>query len=364
MNQTQTNLSAIARDDVADLARGAAILGTGGGGDPHIGALMALEAIERHGPVQLVAPADVPAQAAVFSIAMMGAPTVMVEKLPAVDQFTNAVEALATYLGRQPTHIVCMEAGGVNSTIPVVTAARMGLPLIDGDFMGRAFPELQMVTASLYGIAASPMSITDDKGNAGIFTTVSNLWTERLARAATVEMGASAIVSLYPMTGAQAAQSAVAGTLSLCVRLGRAVRQARADLADPVAQVARELGGRVVYQGKVVDIVRRTTAGFARGEATFQGVGPDLGTVVEMSFQNENIVVVRDGQVVATAPDLIIGLEADTGEPITTEGLRFGHRLALVVAPCDERWQTPAGLDLVGPRYFGYDIDPVRWNTH
>ena len=40
--------------DLEDIATGGAILGTGGGGDPYVGKLMAQEAIRRHGPVALV----------------------------------------------------------------------------------------------------------------------------------------------------------------------------------------------------------------------------------------------------------------------------------------------------------------------
>jgi DUF917 family protein len=323
---------------------------------------MALEALEVNGPVELIAPAELPDEAQVLPVAMMGAPTVMVEKLPSVDQFTVAVKALGQYLGVEATHIACMEAGGVNSTIPIVAAAQLGLPLLDGDFMGRAFPELQMVTATLFGIPATPMSITDDKGNAGIFNTVSNLWAEKLARVVTVEMGASSIISLYPMRGHQAKQAAVGNTLSLCIRLGRAVREARAAHADPVKAVADALGGRLLHLGKAVDVVRRTTAGFARGEAKLAGLEANAGTTLTVNFQNEHIIATRDGVVLATAPDLLICLDMDTGEPITTEAMRFGHRIALIAAPCDSRWQTPEGIDLVGPRYFGYDLAPVRWN--
>ncbi|MDR1427930.1 MAG: DUF917 domain-containing protein [Bifidobacteriaceae bacterium] len=356
------NVDQITGANIADLARGAAILGTGGGGDPYIGQLMALEALQTRGPVKLVPPSDLPANAQVLPVAMMGAPTVMVEKLPSVDQFVVAVEALARYLDVEPTHVACMEAGGVNSTIPIVAAAEMGLPLIDGDFMGRAFPELQMVTATLFGIPTTPMSITDDKGNAGLFSTVSNLWAERLARVVTVEMGAASIISLYPMNGAQAAQAAVPGTLSLCVELGRAVRTARADLRDPVLAVGEVLGGRAIHAGKVTDVVRRTTSGFARGEARIAGIGAYEGAVLTLNFQNEHIIAKRGGTILATAPDLLVCLDIDTGEPVTTEGMRFGHRLAIVAAPCDDRWHTPEGIALVGPRYFGYDTDPVRWN--
>src|SRR3712207_4717927 len=160
---------------------------------------------------------------------MMGAPTVMVEKIPSAEQVGSAVTALAQYLGRTATHVACIEAGGVNSTIPFVAAAQLGLPVVDGDGMGRAFPELQMVLPTLSGIAATPMSIADEKGNVGVLTTVDNRSAESLARSLTITMGCAAIISNYAMTGAQARESLVAGTLSLCARIGHRLAQVRAE---------------------------------------------------------------------------------------------------------------------------------------
>ena len=80
---------------------------------------------------------------------------------------------------------------------------------------------------------------------------------------------------------------------------------------------------------------------------------------MEIQFQNENLVATRSGEAVATVPDLIIVLEAESGQPITTEELRYGYRVVVIGAPCDRRWRTTAGLELVGPRYFGYEIDYV-----
>src|SRR3954452_21144192 len=280
----------IGSDDLVDLARGAAVLGTGGGGDPHVGRLLAEAALREHGPVTLVDVDEVPEDAVVLPVAMMGAPTVMVEKLPSADQVATAVEALARYLGRTPTHLACIEAGGVNSTIPFVAAAQLGLPLVDGDGMGRAFPELQMVLPTLAGIAATPMAIVDEKGNRGVLHTIDNHWAERLARTATIEMGCSAIVSLYAMTGAQVRQGFAAGTLSLCVALGRDIDRARREHRDPVTAVVDRLRGRVVHTGKVVDIARRTATGFAPGEGTVEGVGEVAGSSMLLHFQNEHLV--------------------------------------------------------------------------
>jgi DUF917 family protein len=74
-------------------------------------------------------------------------------------------------------------------------------------------------------------------------------------------------------------------------------------------------------------------------------------------------MAVRGGVVEVTTPDLIVVLDTDTGEPVTTEALRFGHRVTVLAAPTDERWHSPGGIALVGPRYFGYDTDPVRFDA-
>ena len=350
----------ITEADLDDLAAGAAILGTGGGGDPHIGRLLAGAAVRAHGPVRVTPLDRVPDDAATVMVAMMGAPTVMVEKLPSIEQVAAAVRALARYLGVEFTHVVCAEAGGVNALVPVVAAAQLGLPVIDADGMGRAFPELQMVIPTLYGVTATPMAIADEKGNQGVFDTVDNHWAERLARSATIDMGCSAMISLFPMNGEQARKALVPGTLSLCAELGRLVREERAAHRDPVAAVTERLGGVELFHGKVVDVSRRTEGGFARGEAVLDGLGGCTGERMELRFQNENLVAERDGTVVASVPDLICVLDAEAGTAITTETLRYGQRVRVIAAPCDPRWHGPEGLALVGPRYFGYDHDPVR----
>jgi DUF917 family protein len=352
-------LREVSERDLDDLAVGAAVLGTGGGGNPYIGKLLAKQAIRRHGPVRLVSVDEVPDEALVVPAGMMGAPTVMVEKLPRGDEIVRAFLALQDYLGRPITHVACAEAGGLNSTTPFAVAAKLGIPLVDCDGMGRAFPEIQMDTPTLYGISATPMALADEKGNTAVIETIDNRWTERLARSITIDMGATAMIALYSMTGRQVKEAMVSGTLSLAQELGRLIREARAVHGDPVQAIVDRLRGHRLFRGKIADVQRRTETGFARGEARVEGTDGDKGTELVVRFQNEHLVALRDGEIAATVPDLIIVLDAETGEPITTEELRYGYRLTVLAAPCDERWRTPAGLELVGPLYFGYDVEYV-----
>jgi uncharacterized protein len=361
-------LRRVGEQQLEDLAVGAAVLGTGGGGNPYIGKLLAKRAIREYGEVELVSVDEVDDDAFVVPSAMMGAPTVMIEKLPRGDEIVRAFEALRDFVGRPVTHTVSIEAGGLNSTTPFAVAAQLRIPLVDADGMGRAFPEIQMVTPTMYGVSATPMSIADDKGNAAIIQTVDNRWTERLARSITIDMGCSSMIALYAMDGRTVKEALVPGTISLAEELGRLIRETRAAHGDAVSAVVERLGGFHVFTGKIADVARRTETGFARGDARIEGTGDYAGSILEVRFQNEHLVALRDGEIVVSVPDLIVVLDAETGEPITTEELRYGFRVTVIATPCDRRWRTDAGLELAGPRYFGYEIDYVpveeRFGAH
>jgi DUF917 family protein len=262
-------------------------------------------------------------------------------------------------LGRKIDATMSAEAGGANSTVPFIVAARLGLPLVDADGMGRAFPEIQMVTFTLHGISATPMAMADEKGNSTILHTIDNRWTETFARSITIDMGCTAMIALFPSTGKQIKEAAVPGTISLAEKIGRTIREAREQGEDIIPAVLRVTGGYQVFRGKVIDVHRRTETGFARGEANMEGIDEHAGSSLTIRFQNEYLVARRGKETIVTTPDLITILDAETGEPITTEGMRYGFRVVVLGLPCNPKWRTPAGLDLVGPRYFGYDIDYV-----
>jgi DUF917 family protein len=336
------------------VALGSTVLGTGGGGDPYVGRLLAEKAVREHGEVALLDPSEVPADACVFLCGMMGAPAVIVEKLPSGNEAVAAMEALARVLGRRVTHISSLEAGGINSMIPIAAAARTGLPLIDADGMGRAFPELQMLLPTLEGIRATPMSLVDEKGNTLVIDAVSNQAAEGFARVATVQMGASATMAFYPMKGSQVATALVPHSISTAHRIGEALLLARQKRLDPIAEMARQLDGREIFRGKIVDVLRRTTAGFVRGEAVVTGLEQWSGQELSLDFQNEFLVARSAAGVLVSTPDLICVADSEAGEPITTEALRYGQRVSVLAGPCYWRWRTPEGLAVVGPQAFGY----------
>lgn len=350
--------------DLDAIALGGAFLGTGGGGDPYIGKLMARQAIAKHGPVTVISGDDVADDALCVPVFMMGAPTVMLEKLPSGDEVLKALSELEAFLGKKADALICVEAGGLNSTIPFMVAAVTGLPLIDGDGMGRAFPELQMVSFTIHGIAASPMVVADDKGNSALMSTVSNLWTERLARVVAVQMGGAALVAAFPMTGAQMKTALLHGTMTTIRDIGNTILSERKASRHPGAALRAMTGGMHLFTGRVVDVERATTGGFARGKLTLRGIDAFAGQDFLIHFQNEFLLAeTATCEAVCMTPDLICALDADLGLPVTTEQMRYGMTVEFSALPADPQWHTPAGLTLAGPKYFGYEHEFRPFDT-
>lgn len=332
-----------------DLATGCAVLGTGGGGDVGAEVLQARAAIGSFGPVRVVGLDDLDDDALVMPIGAWGAPTVGLEKLGSGREGATLIEAVERTFGRAVGALMAGEIGGGNGILPVSLAARTGLPIADADGMGRAFPFGYQVAMHVAGLPASPAFLADEHGNVVTIQPVDADWYERLARGVTVMFGTTAVGADYVMEATVARRSTVRGSISLAARIGESLRTAG------LGGVLDATGGTRIATGKVVDLERRTEAGFARGRFTIEGTGDDAGRTLQVLVQNENLAVTEQRTTLASVPDLITVLDEVTAAAIPTERLRHGQRLHLVAIPCAPVWRTARGLEVAGPSAFGLD---------
>jgi uncharacterized protein len=345
-------------DALESIVIGAGILGTGGGGNPYIGKLTARRLLRSGRKIEVVRLAEVPDDWRICTVGGMGAPTVGIEKIAAGTETTDAMRALEQHVGKRIDAVIPAEIGGGNSIEPMIVAANAGIPVIDADGMGRAFPTMPMITYFIYGLSCYPCAVCDEKGNRVVYPDgVDAHWLERLSRTAAVQMGGFAGCAVAYMSGADAKRTAIEGTLTLALTVGERVRAARERRHEDVLRAILDAtGGRELFVGKIVDVERRTSEGWVRGRVLIEGTDHDSGHALEVSFQNENLVAWRDGEVVATVPDLVCIVNREDGEPITTEILRYGYRVAVIGIPCSPMLRTPEALDVVGPPAFGYDL--------
>ena len=351
-------------DQLDDLALGSVFLATGGGGDPYIPQLIAKEALLKHGPVELVEPADLDDDAFVVTIGAVGAPTVSLELLPSIDEASETLRAFERHVGRRADAIASFEIGGGNSLLPLVAAVGCGVPVINGDGMGRALPEAQMMSYAIAGVKATPAVARDYAGNIATFETATTEIYERHIRSFTVAAGGMVTAAEHGMTGAELKRSVIPGTLSFSIELGRVLRENRgtADaLLAPLQSVFRQSiydGCHLIHVGKVVDKSTRIVGGYDVGEVVIDSFDSELEPLL-VSIKNEFLLARRGNEVVASVPDLITIVDYETSAPINAERLRYGQRVAVFAVGCPALYRTPAALRVVAPRCFGFDIDYV-----
>ncbi|MEE2776219.1 MAG: DUF917 domain-containing protein [Acidobacteriota bacterium] len=353
----------IGHSDIDDLARGAALLGSGGGGDPYIGALLLRAGLDVGSEARLLTLDQLADDSLVIPVAMMGAPTVMVEKFPNGAEAERVLGKLEEILGRRAEAVIAAEIGGGNALLPLTLGAQLDLPVVDGDGMGRAFPELDMVSWNVGGVSVSPLAMSDEHGNVVTIDGCSGAHAENLARHVVMAMGGMCVIALYPMTGRQVKESTVRGTISIALEIGRTIGEARDRGDDPFAALARTIDeaphyGRLydLTEGKIADIERTTQGGFATGRLRIDASGQEP---LYIDFQNENLIAWRGAEPCAMVPDLICVLESDTAEPLTTEALKYGQRVHVVAIGAPSMLLSEAALRVMGPGRFGYDT-PYR----
>ena len=357
----------IDKQALAEITLGASVLATGGGGDPEIGLLWAYHVVDQGNEILLIDPDAIPDGALATIAGCLGAALVLTEKPPNGEELFWCYDRLRRYMGRPVEAVIPAEAGGVNTPVPMAVAGAVGVPVIDADGMGRAFPELQMTSFYTHGCQPAPIACADEKGHVTICDSDDGLLTERIVRAAAMAYGGISWIAGYPLTGRQIRDTAILRSVTLAWDLGRRLFEARRRHLDPIAETLALTGGYRAFTGKVVDINREfgaeKTKGFSLGEITLEGIDADRGRTAHVGFQNEWLTFDVDGRVLCLPPDLICILDPATGEPIRTDVVKYGYRGAVLLISAHERMRTPKGIETFGPRYFGYEVDYVPVET-
>ena len=336
----------LALDDIEALAVGAWILGTGGGGSPYLGLLNMRRLYAEGHRVSLMSPLDLADEDWVAVVSNMGAPLVGQERLADSRNIARAVEIQQGLLGSKFRAVMPLEIGGGNGIQPLMAAAHLGLPVVDADTMGRAYPEAQMTSVAVGGLRPYPCVLYDPRGIEAVVTKVPSWkWMERVSRKICVELGSIASTCKAPRTGREVKDWGIHFTVTKAIGIGRRVRQAQRHHEDPVGAILDEGHGKLIFRGKVIDVARRTTEGFLRGRALIEGLDEDRGSRLDIAFQNEWVVAWRDAAPIAMSPEL---------------DLRAGHRIGRSIRHRNHRlW--PAGLRRRAPRAAGFpDAEGAR----
>lgn len=316
---------------IEDVAIGGAVLGGGGGGGYEDGVELGRLAVD-YGRPKLVPLSTVDDDDLIVTMSGVGAPAAEDKQVKPVD-YVHAFRMIREHVeatGREVGAVIASEMGGFNGLSAVIPAAVEDVPMVNAACDGRAHPTVSM--GSL-GIASTDLTTQSAVGGdpdgpkrVELRVTASLETASKTVRECADTAGGWVAIARNPVTPSRIEEAAAVGVCDQALAIGEVVRTGD-DGTSVAERIADLLDGEVFLRGTVESVTLDTGGGF------------DIGTVqigeVELTFWNEYMTLETDGERVATFPDLITTLDADTGMPVTTAQLAEGRELILVVAPSD-----------------------------
>ncbi len=282
------------------------------------------------------------------------------QKLPTVrDGNTLAAKALSKYIGKPFNAVVRTEGDGATVN-GLLLAADLGVPIVDACLSGRARPEIEQQIPWIVGIPSYPTAYVTRWGDTIIVQhAVDDYRVEDIARAIAVGSGGGASGVMNPMSGSDAKRGVIPGSLTQAILLGKTVRETVAQGKDPIPAILEIVHGYKLFHGIVERDETWGDRGFTWSNVTLQGIREDEGHNYKIFVKNENIVAWRDGVPDAMSPDFIQDLEP-SGDAHNGPGLgayRVGAEIIMVGWPNDPRFRSEKGIEVFGPRHFGFNFD-------
>jgi len=360
------------KQDVEDFVRGCTFLGTGGGGNPEKGIESLMSELEKGnevGWIDVNSIGDDELTCCPFLMGSIAPQTEEInkekiwfglteEKFIEKDILAEAVKELSNFTNKKISALVPIELGGSNTPSCVAAGISIGIPILDGDYTGRAIPEIQQTTPYLNDKELLPYTCVDLYGNTSIVTkAVSYRFGERVGKLISAASYGLTGDAGFILTGKETKDIIIEGTLTKCYNVGKLIREKRELGEDPVQEVANYLGGWVIGKGTVTKKEWEDNLGYYWGTHTIKGEGKFEGEELKIWFKNENHICWKNDEVFITSPDSVNVVDTKTGEPITNTDLKEGDKVSVIALKAVEAFKTEKGIDILGPRAFGYDFD-------
>ena len=357
--------------EVDDFVRGCTFLGTGGGGSPEVGKeqlMVELKKGRKIGWIDIEEVSDTDLTACPYAMGSIAPRTEEIEKemlkfglgkerLTPTEAGVKAIEVLEKYTGKKISVLVSDELGGISTPLDIAIASACGLPCVDGDYTGRAIPEIPQITPpSIYGKLLSPFVEIDYYGDIGIFdNTLNNAIAERIGKIFTTAAFGIASCAGLLISGKEMKECVIPNTLTECCNVGSTIRKARESGKDPIEEVIKLLRNAwVLFKGKVTRKETEDKEGYYWGTHTITGEKEFAGHEFKIWFKNENHISWMDDKPYVTSPDMLITVDSKTGEPKPNPSIKEGDNLVVIGVKAREKYRNKKGIDILSPAHFGY----------
>lgn len=364
----------VTTDDIRNFVDGCTLLGVGGGGNPEEGFLALKSAIEEKGPIEWINVDDVKDDALALCTFLMGSSAPPSEEKNKIKEklglteikcpinLLNAVVEWERYTGKKVDIIVPLEVGGSNMPVPIAVGKKLDKIIVDGDYAGRAIPEIFQISLMLEDIPFYPGTVVDKFGNIVILKeTVNIAIAERMGKyISQVAVGSTGMAG-FPINGKQLKRLLVRGSVSKAFELGKKLDEVRENKIE-LNIAMKKFGGTSIFKGQVVNKVAKEWEGYYTGDYILKGIDKWSGDQLKIFFRNENHIAWENDRCIASSPDIICCLESKTIKPMRNNAIETGMILEVYVFPCDNILKNEKILKYLCPRHFGFNFDYISFN--
>lgn len=366
----------LSREELENYVIGSTILGCGGGGGARSGLGMIEDALEKGFKFQLADISELPQDKRLCILAGVGggvskedrervAP--YLERFPRTrgrspERLRRVAKELADYIGEEIYAYIAAETGPMNGILPMYLNAVEGKPCVDGDPCGRAKPEMGISLTNVAGIPITPLAMLTPFNEIVILkSAVDDHRAEDITRFVAVASGGGVTVARCPAKVEDYARAIVPGQVTRCIKIGAAIRKAREKGDDPLEAFMKASGAYKLFEGKVASHDREGRRGFGWGNWYINGLNEFEGKKLRVWFKNEYLVSWLDGKPYVSGPDLLCIVDPKTGEGISSgRGAEYLDKEVTVFGiSAHERWKTPKGIEMFGPKHFGFDFEYI-----
>lgn len=348
---------------------GCTLLGVGGGGNPKEGLKVFSEALEKKGEITWVDVEDIDDNAVAICTFLMGSTAPLTEEkkkqmvsLGLTDQkypknMMNAVLEWEAYTNKKVDIIVPLEVGGSNLPLPMAISKLLDKTIVDGDYAGRAIPEIFQISLMTEDVNFCPGVSFDKYGNICVMKeAISLTLAERIGKyLSEVAFGSTALAG-FPVSGKQLKRLLVRGSVSKAYEVGELLNQAKENNAT-LNTLLKTAGMERIFRGKVVKKEWKDEQGYYMGYHTLIGTRKFENHELKMYFKNETHIAWIDGEYVVSSPDLICTIEPNIIKPLRNDDIVEGNEIEVYVLGCNPILKSKKVIKYLEPKYFGFDID-------
>ncbi|RCW40666.1 MULTISPECIES: DUF917 domain-containing protein [unclassified Halanaerobium] len=357
------------KTEVEDFVRGCTFFGTGGGGLPENGIVSIMSELNKGKEIKLVSPDQIEDDAVVATPFLMGSIAPKTDKIKKEmkkfglensvndekQMLAKALKELENYMDKKIDYVVPIELGGSNAPGAIAAGISNNMQALDGDYVGRAIPEILQTTPALDNKKIWPISSVDEWGNVSIIKDSINFRiVERIGKLISAAAYGLAGQAGFILSGKEMKKYIVKNSLSKCYKVGKLIRESD----NPISSLIDELNGWKLGKGKITKLDDEDKDGYYWGTTHIKGTDKFKNDEFKIWFKNENHICYKNDKVIATSPDIIVLLNTDTGEPVTNGELNIGDSVTIIGVKGNDKFRTEKGIKVLGPKYFGFeDID-------